>query len=189
MLDETEVSQLKVTLLLMNTWALTLNLWVINRAPSTTGIPPLESDSTWREWEWHYHWQMQCFYPRPPSPWGPVHTRANTCPVDDCSSLLPARLQTWEKKRRVNWIVVTLLYVQGFAIMWGESSTGALFFFLFPFSPVFRHYVATAVAIHRAKCTSLPFPDGLQVFLVSTPFSNAILCETSVYKADRGTFC
>lgn len=73
--------------------------------------------------------------------------------------------------------------------MWGESSTRTYFFVLFCFLfPVFMHYIATAKITHGYKYP-LTLLDDLQILSVSTPFSNTILCETSIYKTDKGKLC
>lgn len=71
----------------------------------------------------------------------------------------------------------------------GEKFHKNLFFcFVFLLFPVFMHYIATEKITHRYKYP-LTLLDDLQILSVSTPFSNTILCETSIYKTDKGKLC
>jgi hypothetical protein len=61
--------------------------------------------------------------------------------------------------------------------------------FLFLLFLISGHHIAITVITLRYKYLPLPLLGGLQMFLVSAPFSNTSLYETSTYKTDRRKFC
>lgn len=112
-----------------------------------------------------------------------------TCPINDDASHLPPCLQTWKWRGRLSGSSLHYLYSISCYHMGGKFHGNLFFHFVFLLFPVFRHYVATAIITHRYKYLPLPLLVDLQIFSVSTPFSNTILCETSIYKTDKGTLC
>lgn len=176
-----------VTLLIINMQALTLHLWVINRCPvyHSTFLPLNQTaldgkDSITGRWN--------CFYPHPSIPCKPVHMGQHMSHQwwrQPFTSLSP----NVKMKRKIKWVIVTLLIFHQLLSYGGKVPRELIFSFCFSFISVFRHYVATAIITHGYKYHSLPLLVDLQIFSVSTPFSNTILCETSIYKTDKGTLC
>lgn len=183
MLDETDVSQLRVTLLIINMQALTLHLWVINRCPvyHSTFLPLNQraldgKDSITGRW---------LFLP-------PSFCSLRTCPHGSRhvpSMMTPALYLLVSKhvkmKRKISGSSLCYLYSISCYHVGVKFHRNLFFHFVFLLFPV-RHYVATAIITHRYKYHPLPLLVDLQIFSVSTPFSNTISCETSIYKIDKG---
>lgn len=145
-------------------------------------IPSLESESAW--WERQYHWQMTVSTP--------ILCSLRTCPHGSRhvpSMVMPALYLLVSKhvkmKRKISGSSLCYLYSISCYHVGVKFHRNLFFHFVFLLFPV-RHYVATAIITHRYKYHPLPLLVDLQIFSVSTPFSNTISCETSIYKIDKG---
>lgn len=82
----------------------------------------------------------------------------------------------WGKKEgdQVDHHYIT--YIQVFVLMCGEKNHLELILFLFPLSPVFRHYIATAAITHRYKCHSLSLLSKfINIFSTNSFFKHNIM--------------